>query len=1005
MRQRSPRLLTMLFIVSILLVGSFGAQLGGVSPARAASNDNAVEWDGLFHDQSPQFFNPFEPTASTPILVKLRVFRNDISSANVKYYDAGTATTNWLPMTYLNDDVTGTFSYYTATIPASSSKKYYRLQVNDGSDTDWVGRYSVTDNEEAFGDFFVFPDFKMPEWSKSAIYYQIFPDRFYDGDPANNLDFVHDASGTNPDHVSPTGGVCPTGSYRYGAYCAYNHASWSELPAQPPNGEDMFGGDLPGITAKIDPYLKGTLGVNALYLNPIFHSPSNHKYDTQDFGIVDPTFGTNADLQTMIATAHNSSGAGNFRMAVMLDGVFNHTSDWHQWMDRNSLYPTDGAFESQSSVWYNRYAFQTWPTPYCSWFGFESLPKLNFADAGVKDEIYRDPNSIMLRYLKPPYSIDGWRYDVANEVSSITDIQNCSGTDNHAIWRDMRSYVKTVNPEALMLGEYWQNGNSWILGADEWDSLMNYNGHATPLTKWINCVEVHGENPGCLSTGNFNGWVQGARNDYPWNVQLTLMNSLSTHDTSRFLHRAGGNVNRLKLATIFQMTWLGAPTVYYGDEVGLTGDNDPDNRRTFDWNQANWNTGLLNLTKSLIAARKQYSFLTSGSLKTLIGGVNEANSTFAFGRWDSTGAALVGLNNSDSPQNITLNAFDLSLPDGTVMTDIVNGGNYTVTAGAITVNGVAARNGVVLIPANVNPTATPTPTATNTAIVTPTNTPTATPTATNTVTNTPVPARPDTVGVYKQGMWYLRNSNTTGGADIIAAFGGDASDLPVVGDWNGDSVDTIGVYRNSAGFFFLSDSNTSPAVNYTVLFGNPGDTPFAGRWDNTMSGSGIGVYRNSNGILYQKKQLVTGFDDFFAIFGNPGDSGFAGDWNGDGYDSIGIYRPGNQTWYLSNNNTPSGITFSDIDFVWNLGTTRGVTGDWDGDGTTTVGLRSFDFGVFVLHSTNATAGSDNTFAFGPTVSSQPVAGKWTAPSRPPLSGVIPGNGSSGYNNEGGGDAD
>jgi alpha-glucosidase len=984
MRHHSGRTLAMLVVLSALILATLGT---GVHSVRAASNDNNVEWDGLYHDQSPLYFNPFEPTAATPITLKLRVYKNDITSANVKYYDAGTNSTNWLPMSYLNDDVTGTFSFYTATIPASSSKKYYRLQVNDGSNTAWVGRYGVTANEVVYSDFFVFPDFKMPEWAKSAIYYQIFPDRFLDGNPANNLAYTYDASGANPDHVPPTGinnDICPTGSYLYGAYCAYNHTNWNELPAQPPNGEDMFGGDLAGITNKIGPYLKQQLGVNALYLNPIFQSPSNHKYDTQDFGLVDPTFGTNADLQTLIATAHNSTGAGNFRMSVLLDGVFNHTSDWHQWMDHQHLYQTDGAFESQSSIWYNRYAFQTWPSGYCGWYGFSSLPKLNYGDAGVKDDIYRDPNSIMQRYLKAPYGIDGWRYDVANEISSITDVPNCSGTDNHAIWQDMRNYVKGVNPEALMLGEYWQNGNSWILGANEWDSLMNYNAHATPLSKWINCAQVHGEDPGCINASSFNGWVQGARNDYPWNVQLTLMNSLSTHDTSRFLFRAGGSIQKMKLATIFQMTWIGAPAIYYGDEVGLTGDNDPDNRRTFDWNTANWDMGLFNLTKNLVAARKQYSFLTTGSVKTLINGVNDTNNTLAFGRWDASGYALIGLNNSDSTQNITLSAFDLSIPNGTVMTDIVNGGNYTVTSGVITVSGVAARNGVVLLPAGLVPTSTPTPTATATSTIAATSTATATRTATvtptNTATNTPTPPRPDTIGVYKNGVFYLRNSNTSGGADITAFFGGDPNDLPVVGDWNGDGVDTIGVYRNNTGFYFLSDSNTSPAVNYTVLFGNPGDTPFAGKWTADMTGSGIGVYRNSNGILYQRKSLTSGFDDFFAVYGNPGDIGFAGDWDGNGFDSIGIYRSSNQTWFLTNNSTPSGITFSDIDFVWDATGVYPIVGDWDANLTATVGYLNPNSGVFYLKDTAL-------FAFGPT-GARPIAGKWITGSRPPLGSVI-----------------
>jgi hypothetical protein len=301
-------------------------------------------------------------------------------------------------------------------------------------------------------------------------------------------------------------------------------------------------------------------------------------------------------------------------------------------------------------------------------------------------------------------------------------------------------------------------------------------------------------------------------------------------------------------------------------------------------------------------------------------------------------------------------------------------------------------------------TATFTPSPTDTATLTPsaTNTPTFTPSATPTATNTPVPPRVDTIGVYKDGQFYLRNSNTTGTAEIAASFGGDTSDLPVVGDWNGDGVDTIGVYRSATGFFYLSDSNMTPAINYTLLFGNPGDAPFAGRWTADMTGSGVGVYRNTNGILYQRKSLTSGFDDFFAVFGNPGDQAFAGDWEANGFDSIGIYRASNQTWFLSNNSTPDGITFSDLSVVWDISTTAPVVGDWNGDNATDIGYLTSS-GVVVLRSI---AGEPyNLFIFGPT-GSKPVAGKWVAPSRPSLGNVInpvTGGVTNGDNGDGSGD--
>jgi hypothetical protein len=262
--------------------------------------------------------------------------------------------------------------------------------------------------------------------------------------------------------------------------------------------------------------------------------------------------------------------------------------------------------------------------------------------------------------------------------------------------------------------------------------------------------------------------------------------------------------------------------------------------------------------------------------------------------------------------------------------------------------------------------------------------PTATPTVPPTSTPTPLPPRSDTVGVYdsESGTFSLRNSNSAGQPDITARLDnlqGPDVKLPVVGDWNADGVDTIGVFDTTTGVFSLSDTNANNApVNYTFTLGNPDDTPFAGRWTDDMPASGVGVYRNTNGILYQKKQLTTGFSDFFAVFGNPGDVGVAGDWDGNGFDSVGIYRASNTSWFLSNNSTPSGVTFSDIDFVWTTGGGRPLVGDWDADKTTTVGYYSVG-GNFVLHSTNAAAGADNTFAFGGGgTKTYPIAGKWTA---------------------------
>jgi len=277
---------------------------------------------------------------------------------------------------------------------------------------------------------------------------------------------------------------------------------------------------------------------------------------------------------------------------------------------------------------------------------------------------------------------------------------------------------------------------------------------------------------------------------------------------------------------------------------------------------------------------------------------------------------------------------------------------------------------------------------------TPASTPTFTPTAT--MTSTSIPPRPDTIGVYNAGFFYLRNSNSTGSVDITARFGGDPSDFPVAGDWNGDGVDTIGVYRSSTGVFFLSDSNTSPAANYTLTLGNPGDTPLAGRWDNTMTHDGAGVYRDSNGILYLRKQLTTGFSDYDMVMGNPGDQGIAGDWDDNGFDSVGVYRPSNTHVFLSNVNG-HGITFSDIDFDASQAQTGSYffAGDFNATGVSHVGWSKN--GLVALKLTHNGNTPEIGFAFGPT-GARPIAGKWvTASGSVPVSILAPSAGRSSTN--------
>ncbi len=253
--------------------------------------------------------------------------------------------------------------------------------------------------------------------------------------------------------------------------------------------------------------------------------------------------------------------------------------------------------------------------------------------------------------------------------------------------------------------------------------------------------------------------------------------------------------------------------------------------------------------------------------------------------------------------------------------------------------------------------------------------------------NNPV-LRIDTFGIYRPSnqTYYLRNSNTTGGPDITVQYGylcsGNPCTYPIVGDWNGDGIDTIGLYDQTTGVFLLRDANVPGAPNYSFVLGNPNDQPMAGRWTSDMAHDGAGVFRPSNGILYLKKNLTTGFSDYFAVMGNPGDVGLAGDWNGDGLDSVGVYRPSQSHFYMTNNNQPSGITFSDLDFLYGDGSQdKPFVGDWTGDGISRPGV--FRNGFVMLRNSLTGGAPDLIFLFGGATGDMPLAGKWVAGSQPP----------------------
>ncbi len=635
------------------------------TPAQASSNDNNVEWNGLFHDQGPMFDNHVEPTASQAVTLTLRTFKGDISSANIKYYDNADGAFHWIAMSWSANDATGVYDYWKGAVPASASQKYYRFQINDGSSTAWYNAAGITAAEPSSGDFYILPGFTTPAWMKNGVMYQIFPDRFYNGSTANDV--------TN-------------GQYTYAGCATEKHAWGSSVVANVSgcNTAVFFGGDLAGIDQKLG-YIKNTVGANIIYLNPVFLSPSNHKYDTEDYMTVDPAFGSNSTLQTLSADIHSTSNGP--KGYLMLDGVFNHTGDTHKWFDRYNWWTSiTGAYESQSSPTYGYYTFQSWPNTYSAFFGFSSMPKLDYGASGsvVRNAIYGSTSSVVKTYLKSPYSIDGWRLDAAQYLDASGN--NGSDATNHQVMAELRTAVKSVNANADILGEFWGNAGPWTNSSDQWDGAMNYDGFTQPVSEWITGQDYSG-NAASIPVSQFDSWLHGTRANYATDVQQSMSNFLSSHDITRFGNRAGGDIWKTYLALFFQMTYVGTPTIYYGDEYGMQGGADPDNRRTFDWTVGSITNSAVALTQKLTTIRNAYPALRTGSFMTLL--TDDSNKLYAYGRFDSTNRIAVALNNDTVAHTVTIPVGQMSVTNGSHLTELISGTQYTVQNGAVsvTVNG------------------------------------------------------------------------------------------------------------------------------------------------------------------------------------------------------------------------------------------------------------------------------------------------------------------------------
>ncbi|MGN1318741.1 MAG: glycoside hydrolase family 13 protein, partial [Lachnospirales bacterium] len=491
-------------------------------------------------------------------------------------------------------------------------------------------------------------------------------------------------------------------------------------------------GDLQGVIDKMD-YLE-SLGVDVIYFNPIFVSPSNHKYDIQDYDCIDPHYGviindggsvlkndckdnTEATMYMIRTTDKENLKASNELFAklveiahsrgikIILDGVFNHCGAFNKWLDREGFYNRNGyplgAYLTENSKYHDFFKWHGghWPynESYDGWWAHSNHPKLNYENS---KELYDYIIGIGKKWVSPPYNADGWRLDVAADLGSSKEF-------NMQFWRDFRKAVKEANPNAIILAEHYGDPKDWLMG-DQWDTVMNYDAFMEPITWFLTGMEKHSEqyNSGKYNNAyDFEASMRYFMARFNFESLTVAMNELSNHDHSRFLTRTNKKTGRLynmgyeaadtdcnkaimREAIVFQMTWIGAPTIYYGDEVGLTGWSDPDNRRPFPWGNEDMN--LFDFYKRLIGIHKSSDAFSTGSLDYLFMDYG----VICYGRWNRKDKYVVILNNNDEGRIIHVPVWRLEVEDGSKMTvevesDYNNWKNgtsvYTVENGCIDV--------------------------------------------------------------------------------------------------------------------------------------------------------------------------------------------------------------------------------------------------------------------------------------------------------------------------------
>lgn len=524
--------------------------------------------------------------------IRLRVKKGDASSVFLLHgdpYEVEKGKWSHAQIEMAKSGTDALFDYWFISVSPPYRRIRYGFKISNGRESIIYGERGFA-SEAPFdiGFYFCVPYmhpsnlFKAPEWVKDTVWYQIFPERFWNGDKEND-----------PEKVLEWGSAEP------------------EL-------DNYFGGDLQGIIDHID-YIKD-FGFTGIYLTPIFRAPSNHKYDTIDYFEIDPAFGNKETLKKLVDTCHRNG------IRVMLDAVFNHAGFYFppfQDVLKNGEH-------SRYKDWFHIREFPTITEPRANYdtFGFyPHMPKFNTENPEAADYLLK-----VGRYWLEEFDIDGWRLDVANEVSP-------------AFWRKFHSELKVIKPDLYILGEIWHDSMPWLRG-DQFDAVMNY-------LFTSNVLELFAKES--ITPNQFVEEMTTVHHMYPEPVTRVAFNLVGSHDTPRILTECGGRIDKLKQIFTLLLTYTGTPCIYYGDEIGMDGVMDPGSRKCMDWDLARQEPEIARFVKKLISLRRAYPVLANKGDLSFIYDENDGT-CLAYTRSDGKNTILVIINTSDKSARYTLPA-------------------------------------------------------------------------------------------------------------------------------------------------------------------------------------------------------------------------------------------------------------------------------------------------------------------------------------------------------------